>query len=143
MICITKDPQCSGLKHMFFIKETHFGSEWKIRSPHKWWRYRPFHKTLPRSSAFCKLDLGNVLWNGLYLTVQPSLKRKKKEKCVVEVWATKNVIKDKMTRRIDLLLRIFYKIAKKFKLKSPKKAQFSNEFRIIHQFYQFFPVLFF
>ena len=23
--------------------------------------YRPFHKTLPRSSAFCKLDLGKVL----------------------------------------------------------------------------------
>ena len=24
-------------------------------------RYRPFHKTLPRSSAFCELDFGKVL----------------------------------------------------------------------------------
>ena len=28
--------------------------------------YRPFHKTLPRSMCICEMDLGKVLWNGLY-----------------------------------------------------------------------------
>ena len=28
--------------------------------------YRPFHKTLPRSNTFVKLDFDKVLQNGLY-----------------------------------------------------------------------------
>ena len=51
---------------------------------------------------------------------------KKEKKIVIEVWAAKNVIKDKMTGRIDILWRIVEIIAKKFKLKSqdPKKHKF-------------------
>ena len=29
--------------------------------------YCTFHITLPKSSSFCQLDLGKVLWSGLYL----------------------------------------------------------------------------
>ena len=36
----------------------------------------------------------------------------------IEVWATKNFIKDKITGRVDIVCRIFKKTAKKLKLKS-------------------------
>ena len=45
-------------------------------------------------------------------------KKKKKKKRVIEVTATKNYIKDKMTGGVDLLLRIFGEIAQSVKLKS-------------------------
>ena len=45
---------------------------------------------------------------------------------VIEVLATKNVIKDKMAGRVDIFRRNFEKIAKKVKIlvKISKKAQF-------------------
>ena len=42
----------------------------------------------------------------------------KLKKRVIEVRATKNVMKDKMTGRVDIVRRIFEKIAKNYKLKS-------------------------
>ena len=48
-----------------------------------------------------------------YLTFQ-QLKKKKR---VLEVWATKNFIKDKMTGRVDIVRCIFEKTAKNLKLK--------------------------
>ena len=60
---------------------------------------------------------------------------------VIEVLATKNVIKDKMAGRVDIFRRIFEKIAKKSKLKSkyPKKHNFKI-FQEINQ-KRCFPVL--
>ena len=45
---------------------------------------------------------------------------------VKEVWDTKQLIKDKMTGRVDIIWRIFEKIAKKLKWKSqnPRKHNF-------------------
>ena len=46
-----------------------------------------------------------------------------RKKQVLEVWTTKNVIKVKITGRVDIVRCIFEKTAKKLKLKSedPKK----------------------
>ena len=55
------------------------------------------------------------------------------EKTSYRSWSTtKNVINDKMAGGVDIVWRIFEKIAKKLKLKSvtvPKKAQSFNVFR--------------
>ena len=39
-----------------------------------------------------------------------------RKKRVLEVWDTKNFIKDKMAGRVDILRRIFEKIGKKVKI---------------------------
>ena len=54
------------------------------------------------------------------------------KKRVIEVWATKNFIKDKMTGMFDLVWRILRKLKKKVKIEvtGPKKEQILEHFQI-------------
>ena len=60
-------------------------------------------------------------------------KQSKKKKRVVEAWATKMFIKDKITGRVDIVYGTLVKIVKKLNLKSQDPKKCLNVFRQINQ----------